>query len=65
MVRYARGGVPGFFASFYNDALAMPKIAGLKSPVLLFANNFENMGGACAAWEMPIRENDRPGGCED
>jgi hypothetical protein len=57
--------VPGFFAPFYNYAFEMPRVAGLKRPVLLFADSFENMGGACAAGKMPLRENDRQGGCED
>jgi hypothetical protein len=57
--------VPGFFAPFYNHVFTMPKTAGLTSPVYYLRLYFENMGGACAAGEMPMRENDRQGGRED
>jgi hypothetical protein len=45
----AGGGAPGFFALFYIYGFAMPKNAGLKRPVFIFANNVENMGGVYAA----------------
>jgi hypothetical protein len=62
MLQYARGGVPGFFAPFYNCVFTMPKTAGLTSPVRYVRINFENMGGTCAAGKMPVRNNDRQWG---